>query len=310
MNNKFRGKDHQVQTKSRDQLDERKDVIAQKEYTNANFELIDAKHNIKAQDLKKVYGDGTAAVNGVSFSVKKGEVFGLLGPNGAGKSTSFNVMSFEFKRSEGEVKIMDIPIDELTISNHGHKMGLCPQHNTIWQHLTVDQSLKYIGEVKGLSDDEIEFQKKFVMRTLDLNPYINVKAKDLSGGNKRKLVCAMSLMACPQVEFMDEPTTGVDPVSRRSLFKMLKHLPECSLILTTHRMDEAESLCSNIAIMINGKFVVYGTPSYLKAEYGQGYMVSVSLKDNEDAVKSAMASDLSFLEFKDKLQTDVIELNY
>lgn len=84
----------------------------------------------------------------------------------------------------------------------------------------------------------------------------------------------MSLLACPQVEFLDEPTTGVDPVSRRSLFKMLKNLPNCSLILTTHRMDEAESLCDKITIMINGKFVVLGSPGHLKQAYGQGYQLS------------------------------------
>jgi len=83
----------------------------------------------------------------------------------------------------------------------------------------------------------------------------------------------MSLLACPCVEFLDEPTTGVDPVSRRSLFTMLKKLPECSLILTTHRMDEAEALCDSIAIMINGRFVVYGSPGHLKSTYGVGYTV-------------------------------------
>ena len=82
-------------------------------------------------------------------------------------------------------------------------------------------------------------------------------------------------MACPRVEFLDEPTTGVDPVSRRSLFKMLKNLPDCSLILTTHRMDEAESLCDNISIMINGRFVVYGSPGHLKSTYGLGYTVNL-----------------------------------
>ena len=92
-----------------------------------------------------------------------------------------------------------------------------------------------------------------------------MKSDNLSGGNKRKLVCAMSLLGCPQVEFLDEPTTGVDPVSRRSLFKMLKALYNSSLVLTTHRMDEAESLCDNIAIMINGRFTVYGSPGHLKA---------------------------------------------
>ena len=108
--------------------------------------------------------------------------------------------------------------------------------------------------------------------------YGSIKSDNLSGGNKRKLVCAMSLLACPRVEFLDEPTTGVDPVSRRSLFKMLKHLPDCSLILTTHRMDEAESLCDNIAIMINGRFVVYGSPGHLKSEYGTGYAINLKFE--------------------------------
>ena len=132
---------------------------------------------------------------------------------------------------------------------------------------------------------EITFQKEFIKTTLDLNAYGKVKSDKLSGGNKRKLVCAMSLLACPSVEFLDEPTTGVDPVSRRSLFKMLKHLPQCSLILTTHRMDEAESLCDNIAIMINGRFVVYGSPGHLKTEYGTGYCINLKFPESKlDAV--------------------------
>jgi ATP-binding cassette subfamily A (ABC1) protein 3 len=88
----------------------------------------------------------------------------------------------------------------------------------------------------------------------------------------------MSLVASPKCEFLDEPTTGVDPVSRRSLFKMLENLKDSSLILTTHRMDEAEQLCQNVAIMINGRFVVYGTPSYLKEMYGYGYIIKMVLK--------------------------------
>lgn len=94
---------------------------------------------------------------------------------------------------------------------------------------------------------------------------------NLSGGNKRKLICAMTLIGNPQIEFMDEPTTGVDPVSCRSLFKMLKNLEESSLILTTHRMDEAESLCDNLVIMVNGRFVCYGSPGQIKSKYGIGY---------------------------------------
>lgn len=225
--------------------------------------------------MKKVYGNGVAAVNVNSFNVRKGEVFGLLGPNGAGKSTMFGICTMDLKRTEGDVRILDVPIDQLDVVLEGNKMGMCPQFNTIWEAMTVDQSLNYIGEVKGLKAEEIEFQRDFIKDMLDLDPYSNTQAGNLSGGNKRKLVCAMSLVACPRVEFLDEPTTGVDPVSRRSLFKMLKNLPDCSLILTTHRMEEAESLCDNIAIMINGRFVVYGSPGHLKTNYGLGYTVSV-----------------------------------
>ena len=88
-------------------------------------------------------------------------------------------------------------------------------------------------------------------------------------------MCAMSLVGCPKLEFLDEPTTGVDPVSRRSLFKMLKSLSGSSLVLTTHRMDEAESLCDKLVIMINGRFAVYGSPGHLKTQYGKGYIVSL-----------------------------------
>ena len=152
-------------------------------------------------------------------------------------------------------------------------MGMCPQSNTIFDVLTVDQSLNFIASIKGLSAADVKFQRDFVKHTLDLTEYSGILAKNLSGGNKRKLVCAMSLIGCPTVEFLDEPTTGVDPVSRRSLFKMLKGLPDSAMILTTHRMDEAEALSDNIVIMVNGRFVCYGSPSYLKTQYGQGYSI-------------------------------------
>ena len=113
----------------------------------------------------------------------------------------------------------------------------------------------------------------------------------------------MSLMACPCVEFLDEPTTGVDPVSRRSLFKMLKHLPNCSLILTTHRMEEAEQLCDNIAIMINGRFCVYGSCSHLKDSYGQGYSVSLFQAGSVEAMNTYVGQNLPFLRYKDSAPT-------
>lgn len=112
----------------------------------------------------------------------------------------------------------------------------------------------------------------------------------------------MSLVANPKVEFLDEPTTGVDPVSRRSLFKMLKNLQDSSLVLTTHRLDEAESLCDNIAIMVNGRFVVYGSPGYLKDQYGQGYLVTMKPKILEAELDSYMTRNLPYLEKQDSIR--------
>lgn len=129
-----------------------------------------------------------------------------------------------------------------------------------------------------------------IIRTMGLDDFRSVQAKNLSGGNKRKLSCAMTLMLSPHAEFLDEPTTGVDPVSRRKLFRLIKHLNKSAVVLTTHRMDEAESLCDQIAIMVNGKIAVYGTPGYLMHSYGSGYIVEVeSAKGNAQHVKREVA---------------------
>lgn len=224
--------------------------------------------SVKVKGLHKVYGNGYPAIGGVSFGMKKGEVIGLLGPNGAGKSTTFSVLTMETSKSYGEVKMNGINLEDFDCQSQGKRLGLAAQSNVIWDTLTVDEHLEFIAKVKGLSQAEMEFQMVFIKSTLDLIPYGNKMAKDLSGGNKRKLCCAVSLLANPTIDFLDEPTTGVDPIARRSLFKMLKQLKNSSILLTTHRMDEAESLCDKIAIMINGKFVCFGSPGHLKQRYG------------------------------------------
>jgi len=214
-------------------------------------------------------------VNDISFAVKKGEVLALLGPNGAGKSSTFNILTMDLKRSQGGIKLMDQDLDKMPISQYGRSMGICPQFNTLWEELTVDESMRYMANIKGLSSNQIEFALNYVKEMLDLQSFSSTKSGQLSGGNKRKLMCAMSLVACPTIEFLDEPTTGVDPVSRRSLFKMLKNLSESSIVLTTHRMDEAESLCDKISIMVNGRFVCFNSSGELKALYGAGYSIEI-----------------------------------
>ena len=123
---------------------------------------------------------------------------------------------------------------------------------------------------------------------MDLDEFRNVRAGNLSGGNKRKLSCAMTLVLCPKVLFLDEPTTGVDPVSRRSLFKLIKQLSDStSILLTTHRMDEAEKLCDEITILINGRSICFGSPSYLMQTYGQGYLFTVKFDLNSQSINES-----------------------
>ena len=116
----------------------------------------------------KVYSNGVAAVNNNTLCVKQGEVFGLLGPNGAGKSSMFNIMTMDLIRSGGDIKILKNKLDLIDIVEEGKNMGMCPQHNTIFEYLTVDQSLLYIGQIKGLSEFDLKFQLEFIKKTLDL----------------------------------------------------------------------------------------------------------------------------------------------
>lgn len=193
--NSFKGQDNRNRTVERTQLPEYQDVIDHKNEVKEKWDSDD--YLIKSRDLYKVYPGGVAAINKNTFGVKKGEVFGLLGPNGAGKSSMFNVMTMDLKRTSGDVRILNTDLDRINISQQGKLMGMVPQYNTIWEAMTVDESINFIGEIKGLPAEEIEFQKEFIKNTLDLDPFANTNAPDLSGGNKRKLVCAMSLVACP-----------------------------------------------------------------------------------------------------------------
>ena len=232
---------------------------------------------IRAKNIMKVYPSGLMAVVGNSFGVAKGSILGLLGPNGAGKSSTFSMLAMEQPITKGEACILGNDTRKINLTDKGKGIGMCPQYNPIWHQLTVKENLQFLARVKGLSSEEFENNHQLIVETLDLTEFLNVRAGNLSGGNKRKLSCALTLLVSPKIEFLDEPTTGVDPVSRRSLFRMIKQLKDSSIVLTTHRMDEAEMLCDQIAIMINGRIVCYGTPNYLLATYGGGYEFTIEV---------------------------------
>ena len=160
-------------------------------------QILPAECNVRVENLHKVYSNGFPAVNGTSFVLDKKEVLGLLGPNGAGKSTTFNCITMDICRSSGSIFLLGTDIEEVQPQQYGNKFGICPQYNAIWNKLTVDEHFEFITQIKGLSQKDAELQTKYLKKELELEDYGNFQAETLSGGNKRKLCCAICLLASP-----------------------------------------------------------------------------------------------------------------
>lgn len=150
---------------------------------------------IRATNLSKVYpSNGLEAVCSTTFGVRKGSVMGLIGPNGAGKSSTFAMLAMDLPRSGGEAYLLGHSVSKIDLKSEGNKLGMCPQYNTIWEQLTVEENLHMISRIKGLDKKQFENNKKVIIDTLDLNEYTTIRAGNLSGGNKRKLSAAMTLL--------------------------------------------------------------------------------------------------------------------
>ena len=205
-----------------------------------------------------------AAVKGISFFVRKGEMFGLVGPDGAGKSTVIKSLCGVQAFSQGEVEVLgcQLPREKKRIKNH---IGYLSQRFSLYGDLTIDENIEFFAEIHGvkeydaLRDELLEFTR--------LKPFRKRLAQKLSGGMKQKLALACTLIYRPQVIFLDEPTTGVDPVSRRDFWRILSRLLSegMTFVLSTPYMDEAER-CSRIAMMHQGEILLQGTPSEIKSK--------------------------------------------
>jgi len=232
---------------------------------------------IKVVDLKKTYPNGLPAVKDVSFGVEKGQIFGLLGPNGAGKSTTFNIVTAMIPRTAGSVKLMETEIDRNLFEVY-QNVGCCPQFDCYWDVLTVKQHLQLFGRMKGLTGNDLEESVDYYIKILLLEDHANKRASILSGGTKRKLCVANALIGGPRIQFLDEPSTGLDAIAKKHLWHAMSQnlvTRNASIILTTHSISEAESMCHKIGILINGKFVCLGPTQYLKSRYGQGYKLTI-----------------------------------
>ena len=234
---------------------------------------------IRVEDLSKVYDNGYTAVQDSTFGVEEGQIFGLLGPNGAGKSTTFNILTAAIPKSRGSVKLLNTEVDK-NIPHIFENVGICPQFNGLWNYLTVKEHLILFGNLKGLSGAPLNDIVNYYLDVLFLREYENKKAGTLSGGNKRKLSVANAFIGSAYLLFLDEPSTGVDPLARRFLWNSIQQvlkMRRASVVLTTHSMYEAESLSHKIGMLINGRFVCLGPTQYLKDKYSHGYKITTSL---------------------------------
>lgn len=213
---------------------------------------------VEVTNLKKRYGD-KQAVNGISFTVKKGEIFGILGPNGAGKTTTLEMMETLRPIDSGSVKIdgIDVKKNPQAIK---YIIGVQPQTPAFQDKTRLTEVIELFAAAYGEKIDAMKF-----LKDVDLEEKAKSYVEDLSGGQKQRLSITTALVHGPKVFFLDEPTTGLDPQARRHLWDLIEKVREkgISVIMTTHYMDEAEILCDRIAIMDNGEIVAIDTPRNL-----------------------------------------------
>src|SRR2546421_211654 len=242
---------------------------------------------ITVHDLVKNFGE-VRAVCGVDFEVAPGEVFGFLGPNGAGKTTTINMLCTLVKPTSGSAKVagFDVVTERDDVRRH---IGLVFQDPTLDGYLTAAQNLKLHAELYGVQRDLVEPRMRQVMTMVGLWERRDHVVGTFSGGMRRRLEIARGLMHSPRVLFLDEPTIGLDPQTRRSIWTYiaeLKQSEEITIFMTTHYMDEAE-WCDRIAIMDHGEIVALDAPETLKAQVGTD-RVTIHTDDNEQAI-SALA---------------------
>eukprot|EP00742_Colponemidia_sp_Colp-10_P004062 GILJ01004335.1.p1 GENE.GILJ01004335.1~~GILJ01004335.1.p1 ORF type:complete len:1795 (+),score=302.12 GILJ01004335.1:677-5386(+) len=276
--------DQQLESEHSTRNDEDEDVKAERLRVN---QLSTTEAVVRVANLKKVYPGSPPkfAVKQLSFAIPNGECFALLGINGAGKTSAFRILTGEYAPSYGEASIGGQDI--LTgLSRARRLIGYCPQFDALLDLLTAREHLELYANVKGIPSSKIPAFVEQKLEEMNLMEYADRKAGTYSGGNKRKLSVAVAMIGNPPVVFLDEPSTGMDPVSRRFMWDVISRISterkQSSVILTTHSMEEAEALCSRIGIMVGGTFRCLGSAQHLKNKFGQGYELDIKTQNPTD----------------------------
>lgn len=229
--------------------------------------------------LRKSYGEGDAridVINGLSFALKQGECYGLLGPNGAGKTTTLKLCLGLAEPEQGQITLVGHAVPaEARIARM--RVGVVPQMDSLDPDFTVEENLQVYGRYFGLRDTEIQARLPWLLEFASLTAKRNARIGELSGGMKRRLTLARALVNDPDLIFMDEPTTGLDPQARHLIWERLKTLLASgkTILLTTHFMDEAERLCDRLAVIDHGRMIAEGVPHELIAKYIEPQVLEV-----------------------------------
>uniref|UniRef100_H2LLX9 P-type phospholipid transporter n=1 Tax=Oryzias latipes TaxID=8090 RepID=H2LLX9_ORYLA len=263
---------------------------------------------LRIKDLSKTYtGTIIPAVDRICVGVLPGECFGLVGVNGAGKTTTFKMLTGDIDVTSGDASVAGHSILTNILDVH-QNMGYCPQFDAIDELLTGREHLHLYARLRGVPESQISRVADWAIQKLGLSEYASRTAGTYSGGNRRKLSTAIAMIGCPALVLLDEPTTGMDPLSRRFLWNSIMSVIQDgrAVVLTSHSMEECEALCTRLAIMVNGSFKCLGTIQHLKYKYGDGYIVTMKIRTANPGCNPDLSRAEAFMEstFPGCIQTE------
>ncbi|XP_045462662.1 phospholipid-transporting ATPase ABCA3-like isoform X2 [Harmonia axyridis] len=255
------------------------DVADEKERIRNCSELqLRQNHALVLKDVTRYYGR-FLAVNGLCLGIKESECFGLLGINGAGKTTTFMMLTGDVKMTYGKAWVRGLSINS-QLKQVQKLIGYCPQFDALLDDLTARESLTMFCLLRGIRKVDCAYIAEKLAKDFDFTKHLDKQVKELSGGNKRKLSTAIALIGDPPVLYLDEPTTGMDPATKRYLWNALCAVRDSGkcIVLTSHSMEECEALCTKIAIMVNGNFKCLGSTQHLKSKFAEGYTLTIKVR--------------------------------
>ncbi|XP_049340929.1 glucosylceramide transporter ABCA12 [Astyanax mexicanus] len=261
---------------------EDKDVLAERQRVDSGAASSDL---LQVSQLTKVYqhlSRKVKAVKDLSFGIPAGECFGLLGVNGAGKTTTFKMLTGDISPTNGSAQVRDWDgrlVDMIDCRTEGINIGYCPQVDALDDLLTGEEHLYFYARIRGIAKREIHTVVNYLLKKLELDYHRQIISDRYSCGTRRKLSTALALIGKPQILLLDEPSSGMDPRSKRHLWKIISEevMGKCAVVLTSHSMEECEALCSRLAIMVQGQFRCLGSLQHIKNRFGSGFTVKMYL---------------------------------